>query len=144
MDITNYSQIFKTTPHPKSLINKVNEDLLLKDILKREHGNFSQNDILKSLSNSLEKILHIDDLATISEEILKIEKYLNAISENDFFESLDIPKLDRLYISLSPILLQTISEFPNDSEEILNNLEESLRITIEQEIYSLRESIIPE
>ena len=110
-------------------------------------SSFSEMDdqlIIKALCFDLKIILNLADLREIISAIFKLENQIFTIKEKWNFEESLLPSLDDFYKSLSPMLLRAVWEY-NESyskeSELNKKLMESLRVSLEEELYFWQEQI---
>lgn len=95
----------------------------------------SDENVINAYCFDLKKILEIQDLNSMIDNLFELEDALNAINAQYEFHFLPQgPTLDRMYLHLSPLLLQSLT---NQEENDLKNerWREILRVAIEAELY---------
>ncbi|MCB9061167.1 MAG: hypothetical protein H6622_06570 [Halobacteriovoraceae bacterium] len=104
---------------------------------------FSKKRITKLFINDLKKILELDLLSDITSEIIELETFIDTLK--DGVEELSFyPNLDEFFSHLSRLLLRSLYESSKtdaNSEDVLHSWLESIRISIEEEIFRLQENL---
>jgi hypothetical protein len=100
-------------------------------------GEVPMNDqnIITAYCIDLKKILEINVLSSMIDNLFELEDALNAVNAQYEYHFLPQgPSLDQLYLQLSPLLLQSLV---NHEENDLKNerWREILRVAIEEELY---------
>lgn len=114
----------------------------LSDLAKRNWGVISKKEIIKSLCYDLKQLLDDCDVTDMVKGIFMIEHNLSLAIES--YEGDDV-SLDRFFRNLSPILLQALYQnaaHPVDTELVIHEWMEALRIAVEDEFYFWQELLI--
>ena len=136
--------------HLGSKLNKPNrafkekgdeEVFTLKDFLDHKWVLQSNLELKKVFSRELKLVLKNENLFDLINAFFELENNLNQTLDQVEFE-VKVINFDDFYKNLSPVLMRAIlenSKSPDNAELILNSIKESLRISIEEELYQLEE-----
>lgn len=127
----------------KSIAPIPEEGISLGDLARRTWGEASYHDILKALCGELKVLLDTQDIAGLVKGIFSIENNLSLILES--CEGENAPSLDRFFRNLSPVFLRALyqnSNNPIDTELIIHDWVEALRIALEEEYYFWQEQLL--
>ena len=136
--------------HLGSKLNKPNrafkekgdeEVFTLKDFLDHKWVLQSNLELKKVFSRELKLVLKNENLFDLINAFFELENNLNQTLDQVEFE-VKVINFDDFYKNLSPVLMRAIlenSKSPDNAKLILNSIKESLRISIEEELYQLEE-----
>ncbi len=114
----------------------------LSDLAKRTWGVISKEDVIKSLCYDLKQLLEDHDVTEMVKGIFSVESNLSLVLES--YEGNDV-SLDRFFRNLSPILLQALYQNTAhlvDTELVIHEWMEALRIAVEDEFYFWQELLL--
>ncbi|MCO4792726.1 MAG: hypothetical protein KC493_03380 [Bacteriovoracaceae bacterium] len=130
-------------------ILRLNKSLLFQDdensfykINNENLHQFSRKKIVEIFCTELKYLLEIDDLVELVKRIDSLEYHLETLREEN---EKNVPNLDDFFRVLSPVLMRAIVENieTNKGREALHQgFQESIRISIEEEIHIWQEKLL--
>lgn len=137
-----YSHI--SVPRKIKMMSSIIEDKKgLADLLKRSNwGIISTAEVYRAICHDLKLLLDAEDVRELVKGIFSIENNLQLLSETMEEE---IPSLDRFFRNLSPIFLQALYQnctHSSDTDQVIHDWIEALRIAIEEEYYFWQEQLL--
>jgi hypothetical protein len=118
-----------------------NTILSLKDINANRFNIQNSRELKKIFSADLKKVLKNENIFNFITDFFELENELQIAIERLVLDE-DLFNFDEFYKNFSPLLMRAILENstnPEDSEQILKSIKESLRIALEGELYRLED-----
>ncbi|MCK5882149.1 MAG: hypothetical protein KAG61_00555 [Bacteriovoracaceae bacterium] len=137
-----YSQIPRLRKN-KAVLATQDDGPGLSELVHRNWGVLSQYDIIKALCYELKMLLDSQDVGSLVKGIFTVEGHLSLLDE--IYEGNDSPDLDRFFRNLSPVLLRALyqnSTHPVNTDLIIHDWIEALRIAVEEEYYFWQEQLL--
>lgn len=112
--------------------------------LKEINGDsFNRKNFLIALTNALKEILEQRDINVLIEKVFALEGDISRI-KRESPDNLIVDDLSEFYKALSPILLRVVWEttsFVNNVDEFVDKIVESLRVSLEEELFYWQEEL---
>ena len=144
---SNFGQTIKKV-NPQALEEKRETNSSLIELFQsKEIYSSSYERIVLSFCEELKKILEIKSVKDISVRVFELDHTLSVLySEwsDELVSKDELPHLTNLYMTLSPLFLQTVlenSENENAVDGVYKGWLEAIRISLEEEIYIWQEKI---
>lgn len=130
--------------HGKEIINPL-ENQTIDDLLENPWKLVDEKLIIKTFCEELKKLLDNDQILDLAHGIFELEKKTDLLRPHlTSHKNFEIPHLNGLYKRLSPMILRSFLDVPDLEEEkngLIKSWLESIRITIEEEIYFWQEKL---
>ena len=121
------------------LLDSENEERGLSSFIHRKTLDENElTSITKAFCYDLKGLLELSDLKEIISGIFRLENHIFLIKDKWTSAELLIPELGDFYKSLAPMLLRGVWEFNeiyNEKADLNKSLKESLRVSLEEELY---------
>ena len=126
----------------KTFKDKRENDLFtVKDFIENKWTIHQPEELKLTFIKDLKLLLKKENLFELIESFFELEHNMQLAEEKLALDS-SLINLDEFYRNLSPVLLRGLmdqSNQSNNSEIILNSIKESMRISLEEQIYSIEE-----
>lgn len=109
----------------------------IKDLLEHKWILHNNEDLKKVFIRELKILLQKEDLFELIHAFFELENDLNMLLDQVEFE-VKVFNFDDFYKNLSPVLMRSLlvnAKNPDNAPLILKSIKESLRVTIEEELY---------
>lgn len=121
-----------------------NSSLTIANLIEKNYKSISQRELIEVYCNDLNSLLKIEDLSQLIVRIFSFEDKCSELVEILSPDNNEpIFELNHFYRNLSPMILRVIMERDqdNDFSKINKDILESIRISIEEEIYFWEERL---